>query len=57
MAVGLSSYFRTKVQGLCGNWDGDLRNDMTLRDGTQVGLHDYTAVGNSWQAEGVEGDG
>ena len=56
-AVGLPEYFKTNVQGLCGNWDGNRENDMMTRDGTQVGLHDYATVGNSWQAEGVEGEG
>ena len=55
--VGLPDLYKNNVQGLCGNWDGDRHNDMVTKQGKQVGLHDYTAVGNSWQASGVEGDG
>ena len=38
--------------GLCGNADGDRRNDMTTRDGEQVAMNNYAQVGNSWIVPG-----
>ena len=55
--VGLPDEFKRNVQGLCGNWNGDQHDDMMTKDGIQLDLHDYTGVGNSWQARGIEADG
>ena len=42
--------------GLCGDADGDRRNDMATKDGTLVGLAEYAAVGDSWIVPGAGGD-
>ena len=55
--MGLPDEFKRNVQGLCGNWNGDQHDDMMTKDGIQLDLHDYTGVGNTWQARGIEGDG
>ena len=55
--MGLPQTFQNNVQGICGNWDGNAVNDMTTKEGELVGPHDYTALGNSWQSPGAEGDG
>ena len=44
-----------KVYGLCGDYDGDARNDMKTKAGVMVGSHEYAKVGNSYQVEGKGG--
>jgi hypothetical protein len=55
--VGLPKIFARNIEGMCGNWDGNADNDMITKDHRPVGAHDYTEVGNSWQATWIEGDG
>ena len=31
--------YRNQICGLCGKWDGNKKNDFTLRDGTVVSFH------------------
>ena len=45
-------WFVGMLCGLCGNADGDRRNDMTTRDGEVAGMHEYARVGNSWIVPG-----
>jgi Mg-chelatase subunit ChlD len=54
--AGLPDIFQDQVFGLCGDFDGNARNDMRTKDGVAVGLRDYAAVGNSYQVHGKGGD-
>ncbi|KAK2154968.1 hypothetical protein LSH36_252g01036 [Paralvinella palmiformis] len=41
--------YRDKIHGLCGNYDGDVNNDMTTSNNTLT--TNYWEVGNSWQVD------
>ncbi|XP_042343147.1 mucin-2-like [Plectropomus leopardus] len=45
--IKLSPKFQGKVCGLCGNYDGNIRNDFTTRSGETVA--EVTDFGNSWK--------
>jgi alpha-tectorin len=45
--IKLPDSYADKVDGLCGNFDGDADNDM--RTSTKVLTTNYAEVGNSWQ--------
>ena len=48
--VKIPATYDNKVQGLCGNYDGNMANDLTTSYGEDVsGDEDkYNKVGNSW---------
>ena len=44
--------YRDKINGLCGNYDGDADNDMMTSNNTLT--TSYSEVGNSWQVDDPE---
>jgi hypothetical protein len=52
----LPDLYRTRVEGLLGNYDGVKTNDFITRDGRKVldNIEGHCAIGNSWQLESVE---
>ncbi|KAM9753684.1 uncharacterized protein ACNS7B_006906 [Menidia menidia] len=47
LVINLSSTFKGKVCGLCGNYDGNIKNDFTTKNrGAEVAALDF---GNSWK--------
>lgn len=47
--VQVSSRFKGKVNGLCGNFNGKMDDDFTTTNGTIV--HNAATFGNSWNVE------
>ncbi|XP_050820724.1 zonadhesin-like [Gopherus flavomarginatus] len=45
--ITLANTYKSKVEGLCGNFDGKYKNDFTKPDGTRV--RDVDVFGESWK--------
>ncbi|KAG7278144.1 hypothetical protein CRUP_019454 [Coryphaenoides rupestris] len=48
--IRVSATYQGKVCGLCGNYDGNIKNDFTTRSGVKV--VDILDFGNSWKVSG-----
>lgn len=52
--VTLPSLYRSRVLGLCGNYDGNNRNEYTKPDGTVT--RDLNEFGDSWRVTDRQAD-
>lgn len=56
LQVCLPVRYGGNLRGMCGNYDGDLYNDFSSRDGQGV-IADrtgYNIIGNSWQEDKID---
>lgn len=51
--ITLPNKYKGLVRGLCGNFDGNKRNDYMLPNGTVT--QNLLAFGNSWEVQRIEG--
>ena len=49
MKPWLIFYNTGKLEGLCGDCDGDQGNDMIGNGGFRAGDHDYATLGETWR--------
>jgi hypothetical protein len=54
--IDLPPEYKNRVEGICGDADGNPDNDLTTKEGVDVRYepNKYTLVGDSWQLTGIK---